>query len=118
MLKGRKSIFTVLSKSQKKNFGSLKRILGALCEKKRGLLLFIPKRMLNGDKIACSRHFLLRGLSFFMGGRGDEEISEISFYFSYPTKISQKFFAPQQKTPEIFRTPPRPSNISYPTIAS
>ena len=58
-LKGRKSIFTVLSKSQKKNFGSGKRILGALCEKKRGLLLFIPKRMLNGDKIACSRHFLL-----------------------------------------------------------
>lgn len=52
-----------------------------------------------------------------MWGRGDEEISEISHFFSYPTKISQKFFAPQQKTPEIFRTPPRPSNISYPTIA-
>ena len=43
-----------------------------------------------------------------MPGRGVEEISKNSTYFSYPPKIPGKYFIPPQNFAEVFRTPPSP----------
>ena len=55
----------------------------------------------------------LRGWSFLLPGRGVEEISKNSTYFSYPPKIPGKYFIPPQNFAEVFRTPPLPRPQSW-----
>ena len=58
----------------------------------------------------------LRGWSYFIPGGGAEWISNKCTIFSYPPKMTGKFFIPPQKDLKIFHTPHLPSSHLHPCL--